>query len=91
MTRVAGHPSGRFLGYVQVQVASRTYALRVEALPPNRGNGPAAEALEPGFFAEGADCFGILVDGEASSAVVEKTIERASAEAARHISRTLLN
>jgi len=86
--RVAGHPSGRFLGYVQVQVASRTYSLRVEALPPNAGEGSATEA---GFFAEGADRFGILVDGEASAAVVEKTIERASIEAARHISRTLLN
>jgi len=88
MTRVTGHPSGRFLGYVEVQVASRTYALRVEALPPDRGDGTSAE---PGFFAEGKDRFGILVDGDASSAVMEKTIERASAEAARHISRTLLN
>jgi hypothetical protein len=88
MTRVAGHPSGRFLGYVQVQVASRTYALRVEALPAIRGN---SAGVETGFFADGADKFGILVDGDASAAVVESTIERASAEAARHISRTLLN
>jgi hypothetical protein len=87
MTRLSGHSSGRFLGYVQVQVASRTYALRVEALPANR----EGSAAETGFFAEGTDRFGILVDEDASSAVVEKTIERASAEAARHISRTLLN
>jgi len=81
--RITGQPTGRFLGYVQVQVASRTYDLRVEALPPSGG--------EAGFFAEGADRFGILVDGDAPAAVVEKTIERASAEAARHISRKLLN
>jgi hypothetical protein len=86
--RVAANPSGRFLGYVQVQVASRTYSLRVEATPPKTLEGLAPEV---GFFAEGADRFGILVDGEASEAVVEKTIERASAEAARHIARTLLN
>jgi len=88
MVRVAGHPSGRFLGYVQVQVASRTYALRVEALPSNRTEGTGAET---GFFAEGEDRLGILVDGEASADVVERTIERASVDAARHISRTLLN
>ncbi|MGO9834482.1 MAG: hypothetical protein ACLP1X_09720 [Polyangiaceae bacterium] len=87
MVRVAGHPSGRFLGYVQVQVASRTYALRVEALP----SGAEGSGAETGFFAEGVDRFGILVDGEASAAIVERTIERASADAARHISRTLLN
>jgi hypothetical protein len=86
--RVAGHPSGRFLGYVQVQVASRTYALRVEALRSKGGEGLVPET---GFFADGADKFGILVDGDASAAVVESTIERASVEAARHISRTLLN
>jgi hypothetical protein len=86
--RVAAYPSGRFLGYVQVQVASRTYSLRVEALPPKGREGAAPQA---GFFTEGADRFGILVDGEASEAVVERTIERASAEAAQHIARTLLN
>jgi hypothetical protein len=88
MTRTAGHPSGRFLGYVQLQVASRTYALRVEALPTKSGETASGET---GFFADGVDKFGILVDGDASAAVVESTIERASAEAARHISRTLLN
>ena len=86
--RATGHQSGRFLGYVQVQVASRTYSLRVEALPPNGSTGSIPEA---GFFADGAERFRILVDSEASAAVVESTIERASAEAERHISRTLLN
>ena len=91
MTRVSGHPAGRFLGYVQVQVASRTYALRVEALPPRTGEGPSSLTREPGFFADGTDQFGIFVDGDAPESVVEQTIQRASLEAARHISRKLLN
>jgi hypothetical protein len=86
--RVAGHTSGRFLGYVQVQVASRTYALRVEALPRQVGDGAARQT---GFFADSANRFGIWVDEEAPTEVVEETIAQASAEAARHISRTLLN
>ena len=85
-----GHSSGRFLGYVQVQVASRTYSLRVEALPPQRADGDASER-KTGFFAAGGERFGILVDGEAPQSVVDKTIEKASEDATRHIARTLLN
>jgi hypothetical protein len=47
--------------------------------------------LEPGFVSEGASGFGIVVDSEATEAVVSQTIDRASEEAARHIGRTLLN
>src|ERR1700736_5779954 len=31
--RVTAHPEGRFLGYVEVKVASRVYSLPVEAAP----------------------------------------------------------
>jgi len=86
--RVTGHPSGRFLGYVHVQVASRIYALPVEARPLKLDDG---SALTPGFVADGADRLGIVVDSEASEIDVKRTIEAASAEAARHISRKLLN
>ncbi len=86
--RTEGQSAGRFLGYVQVQVASRTYSLRVEALPPKSGRD---DDRKPGFFAEGNDRFGILVDGEAPESVVEQTIEKASADATRHISRKVLN
>jgi hypothetical protein len=85
--RAEGQSAGRFLGYVQVQVASRTYSLRVEALP----KGGNTEIRQPGFFAEGSDGLAILVDSDAPQSVVDQTIEKASAEAARHISRKLLN
>jgi hypothetical protein len=86
--REEGQLARRFLGYVEVQVASKTYSLPVEALPRNRSG---EDDRKPGFFTDGPGRFAILVDGDASQAVVEQTIERASAEAARHISRKLLN
>jgi hypothetical protein len=86
--RVTGQPTGRFLGYVHVQVASRVYALPVEARTLRLDDG---SVLEPGFIAEGPDRLGIVVDSEATDAVVKQTIDRASEEAARHIGRKLLN
>ncbi len=88
---VTGHPEARFIGYVQVRVASRVYTLPVEATPLG-GQGPDGELTrKPGFFADGTDTFGILVDSEASDAVQRETIERASVEAARHLARKFLN
>ncbi len=86
--RVTGHPTGRFLGYVHVQVASRVYALPVEARTLKLDDGTI---FEPGFVAEGPDRLGIVVDGDATEAVIQQTIDRASADAARHIGRKLLN
>ena len=86
--RVIGQPTGRLLGYVHVQVASRVYALPVEARTLKLDDG---SVLEPGFIAEGPDRLGIVVDSEATDAVVKQTINRASEEAARHIGRKLLN
>jgi hypothetical protein len=86
--RVTGHSSGRFLGYVHVQVASRVYALPVEARSLKLDDGTQ---VEPGFFAEGPDRLGIVVDREAPEDVVKQTIDRASEEAALHIGRKLLN
>jgi hypothetical protein len=86
--RISGHPESRFLGYVHVQVASRVYALPVESRPLKLDDGTV---LEAGFSAEGVNGFAILVDSEAPDAIVKQTIERASAEAARHISRRILN
>ncbi|MDP9036721.1 MAG: hypothetical protein M3O50_18120 [Myxococcota bacterium] len=85
--RVIAHPEGRFLGYVQVKVASRVYSLPVESAPlAHEGS-----KLVAGFFAEATDKFGILVDSDASDGVQRATIERASADAARHIARKFLN
>jgi hypothetical protein len=86
--RVTGNPEGRVLGYVRVQVASRSYDLPVRAASLSRTDG---SALQPGFFADDADGFSIVVDAEASDADQRAVIERASAEAARHISRKTLN
>jgi hypothetical protein len=82
------HPDGRLLGYVEVKVASRVYRLPVEAVPLVEGE---ASALKPGFFSQGGEAFGILVDSNAPDGVQRETIERASADAARFISRKFLN
>jgi hypothetical protein len=86
--RVSGIHEGRFLGYVQVQVASRVYTLPVEAAPLGSDQEPARKA---GFFADGTDRFGILVDSDAPDKVQRETIERASVDAAVHLSRRFLN
>ena len=87
--RTIGFPESRFLGYVQLRVGSRVFTLPVEAaqLPLEGGDGSVRQA---GFFTE-RDRFGILVDSSASDAVQKETIERASVDAARHISRKFLN
>jgi hypothetical protein len=86
--RVTGHPEARLLGYVQVRVASRVYTLPVEATPLGRDGEPTRKA---GFFADGSDGFGILVDSDAPDRVQQETIEQASVDAARHLSQKLLN
>ncbi len=86
--RVSSHPEGRLVGYVDVKVASRVYRLPVQAAPLQRRE---SQDVKPGFFSEGKDVFGILVDADASDGEQKETIERASAEAERFISRKLLN
>jgi hypothetical protein len=85
--RATGHPESRLLGYVQVRIASRVFTLPVEAAPLTGQDGTARPA---GFFSQN-DRFGILVDSGASDAVQKETIEQASADAARHLSRKVLN
>ncbi len=86
--RVIVHPEGRLLGYVEVKVASRVYSLPVEAAPLAHADG---STFVVGFFADGTDKFGILVDSNAPDGEQRATIEQASADAAQHISRKLLN
>lgn len=86
--RVTGHPMGRLLGYVDIKVASRVYKLPIEAAPLEDGVESQAKL---GFFSQGADAFGILVDSNAPDGEQRATIERASAEAERFISRKFLN
>lgn len=83
--RVTGHPEGRFVGHVQLKVASRVFEVPVQEAPL------AGTPFEPGFFTEGQDGFGILVDRDAAESQQRETIEKASEEAAKFISRKFLN
>jgi hypothetical protein len=83
--RVTGHPEGRFVGHVQLKVASQVYEVPVQEAPL------AGTPFEAGFFTEGKDGFGILVDRDAAESQQRETIEKASEEAAKFISRKLLN
>jgi hypothetical protein len=70
------------LGYVQVQVGSRLFALPVQAVRPATGQGELFEE---------AGQLGIRVDGDASPADVQSQIESASAQAVRELSKRHLN
>jgi hypothetical protein len=83
--RVTGHPEGRFVGHVQLKVASRVFEVPVQEAPL------AGTPFEAGFFTEGKDGFGILVDRDAAESKQRETIEKASEEAANFISRKFLN
>ena len=83
--RVSGHPEGRFVGHVQLKIASRVYEVPVQEAPL------AGSAFEAGFFTEGSDGFGILVDSAAAESQQREIIEKASEEAAKFISRKFLN
>ncbi len=78
--------NSRLLGYVQLRVRERLYALPVQAVRFDRDGGTA-----PGGFFDADGEFGILVDSAASASDVQIQIENASAEAARYISRKYLN
>jgi hypothetical protein len=83
--RVTGHPEGRIVGHVQVKVASRVFEVPVQEAPL------AGTPFEAGFFTEGKDGYGILVDKDAAESRQREIIEKASEEAAKFISRKFLN
>ena len=85
---ITGHSKNRFIGYVQVRVASQVYTLAVEAKPQltDGGSGP-----ELGFIPGDGKDMSILIDGDAPDKEQRETIERASVDAARHLSRRFLN
>jgi hypothetical protein len=78
----------RFLGYVQLQVGSKIFALPVQAAPLTRPDGTSRPG---GFFTEESGSYGILVDSEASAKDVQEQIQKASLDAANHISKKFLN
>jgi hypothetical protein len=81
--------SGRFLGFVQVHVGSRSVALPVQAVH-FASNGDAIDAdvdrVAGGLFEEGGQ-LAILVDDDASDADVQAQILKASEEAVRQLSK----
>ena len=86
--------NGRLLGFVQVRVGAKVFALPVQAVHFERDQ--ESDAPAGGFFAEkgaeeGPDEYGILVDDEASPSDVQEQIAKGSAEAVRHISQRFLN
>jgi hypothetical protein len=80
--------NAKLLGYVQLHIGSQVFALPVQSVhldSDEQGKTPG------GFFvAESGQC-GILVDETAGDTDVQEQIERASADAVRHISRRFLN
>lgn len=86
--RVTNPAQGRLLGYVDLKVASKVFRLPVAATTVSAGE---ENAIKEGFFSEGMEGLGIVVDASASESEKQATIARASAEAERFISRRLLN
>jgi hypothetical protein len=78
--------SSKLLGYVQLRVGERFYALPVQAVRFDRDTGTA-----PGGFFDEKGELGILVDSEASDSDVQAQIESASVEAVRHIAKRFMN
>jgi hypothetical protein len=78
--------NSRLLGYVQLRVRERLYALPVQAVKFDRDGGTT-----PGGFFDANGELGILVDSAGSATDVQIQIESASAEAARYIARKYLN
>lgn len=78
--------SGRLLGFVRVVVGGHVCDLPVQAV----SLGKDGDNHVGGFFAHD-DQIGILVDGDASPTDVQAQIERATADAVRHLSRRFLN
>jgi len=78
--------NARLLGYVQLRVGERLYALPVQAVPFDADSGTA-----PGGFFDEEGELGILVDGKASDVDVQAQIASASEDAVRYFSKKYLN
>ena len=78
--------STRLLGFVQLRVGERLYALPVQAVHFDRDSGTA-----PGGFFDEKGELGILVDSKASEDDVQAQIASASADAARYFSKKFLS
>jgi len=78
--------SGRLLGFVRVVVGGQIFDLAVQSLSFEKdGSGTAG-----GFFSKDGQ-LGILVDDSVSPSEAKEQIQRATAEAVRHLSQRVLN
>lgn len=78
---------GRLLGFVRVQVGGLAFDLPVQAVTFEKEDG---DHQAGGFFVH-EEQIGILVEEGAPTPEVQAQIERATAEAVRHLSRKVLN
>lgn len=78
--------SARLLGYVQLRVGERLYALPVQAVSFDRDSGTA-----PGGFFDEKGELGILVDAKASDHDVQAQIASASEDAVRYFAKKYLS
>lgn len=78
--------AGRLVGFVRVVVGGHVFDLPVQAVLLDRDG----EKLAGGFFDHDGS-LGILVEEGAEAPEVNAQIERATAEAVRHLSRRYLN
>jgi hypothetical protein len=85
--------NARLLGFVQVRVGAKVFALPVQAVHFERDQ--ESDTPAGGFFAEedaaAQSHYGIIVDGDASESDVQAQIRKGSEEAVRHISQKFLN
>jgi hypothetical protein len=80
--------SPRLLGFVQLRVGAKIYALPVQAAKFDRDD----KSAPGGFFVQDGDGeLGIMVDSDATPGEVQVQIAKASEEAARHLSKRFLN
>jgi hypothetical protein len=78
--------SGRLLGFVRVVVGGQVFDLAVQSMSFEKdGDGTAG-----GFFSKDGQ-LGILVDEGVSPSEAKAQIEKATAEAIRHLSQRVLN
>ncbi len=86
--------AGRFLGVVKLDICGRTFMVPVQALPFERGQGgaPASDGVHAagGFFAAQTGELGIVVE-DGSEADIQDQIERACADAVKHLSHKVLS
>jgi hypothetical protein len=78
--------SGRLLGFVRVVVGGQVFDLAVQSMSFEKDSERAAG----GFFSKDGQ-LGILVDDSVSASEAKEQIERATAEAVRHLSQRVLN